>query len=62
MLSVPIVKIGAIAKPNNSSGIEHKPDMYLAWIPETDNFIELPSDFFNGIVGCNKRIPRKLYI
>lgn len=35
-------------------------DVYLAYLPETGRFIELPGDFFDGVASKSRLIPKHL--
>lgn len=36
-------------------------DIYLVWMPHISQFIELPGDFFSGVVSKSRHIPRNLW-
>lgn len=36
-------------------------DVYLAWLPHLEKFIELPGDFFDGANSKSKVIPKRYF-
>jgi hypothetical protein len=44
----------------NGSSKHTNCDIYLAWVPPLEKFIELPGDFFDGVKSKNRNIPKEL--
>ena len=59
-ISANVIRRNSISSPYKVRALK-KPDIYAVWMPNKKDFVELPSNFFNGQTkGNSKLLPKEL--